>query len=42
MGVEIDEAKLQEMTANAEWTFGVDLAGVLDRTAANRPSAKGG
>ena len=42
MGVEIDEAKLQEMTANAEWTFGVDLAGVLDRTAANRPSAKSG
>ena len=42
MGVEIDEVKLQEMTANAEWTFGVDLAGVLDRTAANRPSAKGG
>ena len=42
MGVEIDEAKLQEMTASAEWTFGVDLAGVLDRTAANRPSAKAG
>lgn len=42
MGVEIDEAKLQEMTASAEWTFGVDLAGILDRTAANRPSAKAG
>lgn len=42
MGVEIDEAKLQEMTASAEWTFGVDLAGVVDRTAANRPSAKAG
>lgn len=42
MGVEIDEAKLQAMTASAEWTFGVDLAGVLDRTAANRPSAKAG
>ncbi|MBX3014518.1 MAG: hypothetical protein KF832_23570 [Caldilineaceae bacterium] len=40
LGVEIDEAKLQTMTANAEWTFGVDLAGVLDRTSANRPSAK--
>lgn len=41
MGVEIDEAKLQSMTASAAWTFGVDLAGVLDRTAASRPSAKG-
>ena len=42
MGVEIDEAKLQAMTASVEWTFGVDLAGILDRTAANRPSAKAG
>ncbi len=40
LGVTVDEAKLQEMTASAGWTFGVDLAGVLDRTAANRPSAK--
>ena len=42
MGVEMDEAKLQAMTASVEWTFGVDLAGILDRTAANRPSAKAG
>lgn len=40
LGVEPDEAKLQEMTANAEWTFGVDLAGVLDRTPKDRPSAQ--
>jgi L-alanine-DL-glutamate epimerase-like enolase superfamily enzyme len=40
LGLEVDEAKLQEMTASAQWTFGVDLAGVLDRTPANRPSAR--
>jgi muconate cycloisomerase len=40
LGVEVDEAKLTEMTAGAGWTFGTDLAGVLDRTASNRPSAK--
>ena len=40
LGIEIDEEKLTEMTANAAWTFGVDLAGVLDRTAATRPSAR--
>jgi galactarate dehydratase (D-threo-forming) len=40
LGVEVDEAVLQEMTGSAEWTFGLDLAGVLDRTASNRPSAR--
>ncbi|MCX6047793.1 MAG: muconate cycloisomerase [Chloroflexi bacterium] len=40
LGIEIDEEKLKEMTTNAQWTFGVDLAGVLDRTSATRPSAK--
>lgn len=40
LGLEVDEAKLAQMTAGAEWTFGTDLAGVLDRTPANRPSAK--
>jgi muconate cycloisomerase len=40
LGIEVDEAKLQEMTAGAGWTFGTDLAGVLDRTPASRPSAK--
>jgi galactarate dehydratase (D-threo-forming) len=39
LGIEVDEAVLQEMTASAEWTFGLDLAGVLDRTPSNRPSA---
>ena len=40
LGVEVDEAKLQTMTTGAGWTFGTDLAGVLDRTPANRPSAQ--
>ncbi|MCB0062122.1 MAG: hypothetical protein KDE19_08410, partial [Caldilineaceae bacterium] len=39
LGLEVDEAKLATMTANAEWTFGVDLTGVIDRTPQNRPSA---
>lgn len=40
LGLEVDEAKLAELTADAAWTFGVDLAGVLDRTPADRPSAR--
>jgi galactarate dehydratase (D-threo-forming) len=40
LGIEVDEAKLAKMTSSAGWTFGTDLAGVLDRTASNRPSAK--
>ena len=40
LGIEVDEAKLAEMTSNAAWTFGTDLAGVLDRTPKNRPSAE--
>ncbi|RIK39103.1 MAG: muconate cycloisomerase [Chloroflexi bacterium] len=40
LGLEVDEEKLKTMTANAQWTFGVDLAGVLDRTPATRPSAR--
>lgn len=39
LGLDIDEAVLEEMTAGAEWRFGLDLAGALDRTASNRPSA---
>ncbi|HMN26948.1 MAG TPA: enolase C-terminal domain-like protein [Caldilineaceae bacterium] len=42
LGLEVDEEKLKTMTAEAKWTFGVDLAGVLDRTAATRPSAQQG
>jgi muconate cycloisomerase len=40
LGLTIDEEKLAVMTASAQWTFGVDLAGVLDRTPQNRPSAQ--
>lgn len=36
LGVEVDEAKLTTMSADAEWTFGVDLTGVVDRTASSR------
>jgi muconate cycloisomerase len=32
LGIEIDEEKLATMTASAEWTFGVDLVSVVDRT----------
>ncbi len=39
LGVDVDEAKLAQMTSTAGWTFGTDLAGVVDRTAADRPSA---
>lgn len=39
LGVEVDEAALSELTNQASWTFGVDLAGAQDRTAADRPSA---
>lgn len=38
LGVTVDEAKLAEMSASAEWTFGTDLTSVVDRTA----SAKSG
>jgi muconate cycloisomerase len=40
LGLEVDEDKLEEMTSGVQWTFGTDLAGVLDRTPANRPSAE--
>jgi galactarate dehydratase (D-threo-forming) len=42
LGLEVDEEALNEMTTDAAWTFGTDLAGVLDRTPSNRPSAKTG
>ena len=41
LGVEVDEQVLRQMSADAHWTFGLDLAGVLDRTPANRPAAEG-
>ena len=37
LGLEIDEDALGAMTDSAAWTFGTDLAGVLDRTPSNRP-----
>jgi hypothetical protein len=39
LGVTVDEAKLATLTADAKWTFGVDLAAVVDRTPTNRPAA---
>lgn len=42
LGVNVDESKLMALTAEAAWTFGTDLAGVLDRTPTNRPSARQG
>ncbi|MCB0063039.1 MAG: hypothetical protein KDE19_13030 [Caldilineaceae bacterium] len=39
LGLEVDEEKLTAMTADAAWTFGVDLTGIIDRTPQNRPSA---
>ena len=40
LGVDIDEDRLTALSNPSAWTFGVDLAGVLDRTAADRPSAQ--
>ena len=40
LGIDIDENKLEALSSDAAWTFGVDLAGVLDRTPSNRPSAQ--
>ncbi len=39
LGIDIDEHKLNVLASTAAWTFGVDLAGVLDRTPRDRPSA---
>lgn len=39
LGIDVDEHKLEALTAAAAWTFGVDLAGVLDRTPSDRPAA---
>jgi muconate cycloisomerase len=32
LGLDVDEERLQEITLSAEWTFGTDLAGAIDRT----------
>jgi hypothetical protein len=39
LGLEVDEARLNELTAGAQWTFGADLAGVVDRTANSRAAS---
>jgi muconate cycloisomerase len=39
LGVEVDEQRLEALAGAAKWTFGADLAGVLDRTPSTRPSA---
>jgi muconate cycloisomerase len=41
LGVEVDEARLAELTHRAAWTFGVDLASVVDRTPASPPRGAG-
>ncbi len=38
LGIDVDEAKLAELTAGAQWTFGTDLTSVVDRTSSNRSS----
>lgn len=39
LGIEVDEALLNEMAAGAHWTFGTDLAGALDRTASGKATS---
>lgn len=39
LGIEMDEQQLAALSSPSAWTFGTDLAGVLDRTAKDRPSA---
>ncbi len=39
LGIDIDEDLLTTLSAPSAWTFGTDLAGVLDRTPQDRPSA---
>ncbi len=39
LGIEVDEQQLAALSSPSAWTFGTDLAGVLDRTAKDRPSA---
>lgn len=38
LGVEVDATALKERTGVAQWTFGLDLAGVVDRTAGPAPT----
>ncbi len=41
LGIDIDERQLADLSSPSAWTFGTDLAGVLDRTSKDRPSASG-
>ncbi|MDQ2999356.1 MAG: muconate cycloisomerase [Chloroflexota bacterium] len=38
LGMQVDAARVERLSGAAQWTFGVDLAGVLDRTPSTRPS----
>jgi galactarate dehydratase (D-threo-forming) len=38
LGMQVDAARVEALSGAAQWTFGVDLAGVLDRTPSTRPS----
>jgi galactarate dehydratase (D-threo-forming) len=38
LGMDVDAARVAALAGAAHWTFGVDLAGVLDRTPSTRPS----
>jgi muconate cycloisomerase len=42
LGMQVDAARVEALSGAAQWTFGVDLAGVLDRTPSTRPSRASG
>jgi len=42
LGMQVDAARVEQLSGAAQWTFGVDLAGVLDRTPSTRPSRADG
>jgi galactarate dehydratase (D-threo-forming) len=42
LGLEVDAARVEALSGAAQWTFGVDLAGVLDRTPSTGPSRSSG
>ena len=42
LGMQVDAVRVEQLSGAAQWTFGVDLAGVLDRTPSTRPSRADG
>lgn len=42
LGMQVDAARVEQLSGAAQWTFGIDLAGVLDRTPSTRPSHANG